>query len=116
MHRQHGSSCISDCPFHSVLNLTPASKTEPEINETDTILMDSNSSIAEWFLVVNIHYATCLPCKFSINKRIMIDFPEELFDKVMAVNVRASFLACKYGLPHMNDGGSIFMADGGMNA
>ena len=35
------------------------------------------------------------------------DFPEEVFDKVMAVNVRASFLACKYGLPHMNDGGSI---------
>jgi len=35
------------------------------------------------------------------------DFPEEVFDKVMAVNVRASFLACKYGLPRMNDGGSI---------
>lgn len=35
------------------------------------------------------------------------DFPEEVFDAVMAVNVRASFLACKYGLPHMNDGGSI---------
>jgi NAD(P)-dependent dehydrogenase (short-subunit alcohol dehydrogenase family) len=35
------------------------------------------------------------------------DFPEDVFDAVMAVNVRASFLACKYGLPHMNDGGSI---------
>lgn len=35
------------------------------------------------------------------------DFPEEVFDAVMAVNVRASFLACKYGLPRMNDGGSI---------
>ena len=35
------------------------------------------------------------------------DFPEEVFDKVMPVNVRASFLACKYGLPQMNDGGSI---------
>jgi NAD(P)-dependent dehydrogenase (short-subunit alcohol dehydrogenase family) len=35
------------------------------------------------------------------------DFPEEVFDAVMAVNVRAAFLACKYGLPHMNDGGSI---------
>lgn len=37
------------------------------------------------------------------------DFPEEVFDAVMAVNVRASFLACKYGLPQMNDGGSIVM-------
>lgn len=35
------------------------------------------------------------------------DYPEEVFDRVMAVNVRASFLACKYGLPQMKDGGSI---------
>jgi NAD(P)-dependent dehydrogenase (short-subunit alcohol dehydrogenase family) len=35
------------------------------------------------------------------------DFPDEVFDAVMAVNVRASFLACKYGLPHINEGGSI---------
>jgi len=32
------------------------------------------------------------------------DFPEEVFDAVMAVNVRAAFLACKYSLPQMNDG------------
>jgi NAD(P)-dependent dehydrogenase (short-subunit alcohol dehydrogenase family) len=35
------------------------------------------------------------------------EFPEDVFDAVMAVNVRGSFLACKYGLPQMNDGGSI---------
>jgi len=34
-------------------------------------------------------------------------YPDELFDQVMAVNVRATFLAIKYGQPHMNDGGSI---------
>ena len=37
------------------------------------------------------------------------DYPDELFDRVMAVNVRASFLACKHGLPLMNDGGSIII-------
>jgi NAD(P)-dependent dehydrogenase (short-subunit alcohol dehydrogenase family) len=37
------------------------------------------------------------------------EFPEEIFDAVMAVNVRASFLACKYVLPEMNDGGSIIL-------
>jgi NAD(P)-dependent dehydrogenase (short-subunit alcohol dehydrogenase family) len=37
------------------------------------------------------------------------EFPEAVFDAVMAVNVRGSFLACKYGLPHMNDGGSIII-------
>ena len=37
------------------------------------------------------------------------EYPDEVFDRVMAVNVRASFLACKYGLPLMNDGGSIII-------
>src|SRR4030043_27872 len=35
------------------------------------------------------------------------EYPEEVFDAVMAINIRGSFLACKYGLPQMNDGGSI---------
>lgn len=37
------------------------------------------------------------------------EYPEDVFDQVMAVNVRASFLACKYGLPKMNEGGSIII-------
>ena len=41
--------------------------------------------------------------------RPVIDYPEEVFDRVMAVNVRGSFLACKYSLPQMNDGGSIII-------
>ena len=39
----------------------------------------------------------------------IVEYPEENFDAVMAVNVRASFLACKYCLPKMNDKGSIIM-------
>jgi len=37
------------------------------------------------------------------------EYPEEIFDAVMAINIRGSFLACKYGLPQMNDGGSIIL-------
>ena len=48
-------------------------------------------------------------------------YPEDVFDSVIAVHIRGAFLACKYGLPQMNDGGSIIitssvvgvMADGG---
>lgn len=36
-------------------------------------------------------------------------YPEEVFDAVMAVNVRAAFLAIKYAAPQMNDGGSIIV-------
>ena len=37
------------------------------------------------------------------------DYPEDVFDAVMATNVRGAFLACKYGLPLMNDEGSIII-------
>lgn len=38
-----------------------------------------------------------------------VDYPEDIFDAVMAVHVRGSFLCCKYGIPQMNDGGSIII-------
>ena len=34
-------------------------------------------------------------------------YPEEVFDDVYRVHVKGAFLACKYGVPRMNDGGSI---------
>lgn len=37
----------------------------------------------------------------------VIDYPEEVFDSVLAVHVRGAFLACKHGLPAMRDGGSV---------
>ncbi len=41
--------------------------------------------------------------------RPVTDYPEDVFDAVIAVNLKGSFLACKYGLPAMRDGGSIIM-------
>ncbi len=41
--------------------------------------------------------------------RPVTEYPEEIFDAVMAVNVRATFLACKYALAKMNDGGSVII-------
>lgn len=38
-----------------------------------------------------------------------VDYPEDMFDKVIAVNVKGVFLGNKYVLPQMNDGGSIIM-------
>ncbi|TKT90633.1 SDR family NAD(P)-dependent oxidoreductase [Dyadobacter frigoris] len=38
-----------------------------------------------------------------------VDYPEDIFDKVIAVNVKGIWLGNKYVLPHMNDGGSIIM-------
>src|SRR5215475_9824927 len=37
------------------------------------------------------------------------EYPEDVFDSVISVHVRGAFLACRYGLPQMNDGGSIII-------
>ncbi len=39
----------------------------------------------------------------------IVDYPEDVFDAVMAVNVRGPFLAMKYGFPQMRDGGSVIV-------
>jgi NAD(P)-dependent dehydrogenase (short-subunit alcohol dehydrogenase family) len=36
-------------------------------------------------------------------------YPEDVFESVYAVHVRGAFLACKYAVPQMNDGGSIII-------
>lgn len=41
--------------------------------------------------------------------RPITEYPEDVFDKVIAVNVKGMWLGCKYTLPHMNDGGSIII-------
>lgn len=37
------------------------------------------------------------------------DYPEDVFDAVLAVHVKGAFLCAKHALPHMNDGGSIII-------
>jgi len=37
----------------------------------------------------------------------LADYPEDEFDAVIRVHVRGAFLACKYGIAAMNDGGSV---------
>jgi NAD(P)-dependent dehydrogenase (short-subunit alcohol dehydrogenase family) len=37
------------------------------------------------------------------------DYPEDTFDKVIAVNVKGVWLGAKYVLPQMNDGGSMIL-------
>jgi NAD(P)-dependent dehydrogenase (short-subunit alcohol dehydrogenase family) len=45
----------------------------------------------------------------SGDNKPIADFPVDTFDAVLTVNVRGPFLACKYALPHMVDGGSVII-------
>ncbi len=37
------------------------------------------------------------------------DYPEDVFDAVLAVHVKGAFLCAKHAVPHINDGGSIII-------
>jgi NAD(P)-dependent dehydrogenase (short-subunit alcohol dehydrogenase family) len=37
------------------------------------------------------------------------EYPEDVFDSVLAVHVKGAFLTAKHAVPHMNDGGSIII-------
>jgi NAD(P)-dependent dehydrogenase (short-subunit alcohol dehydrogenase family) len=37
------------------------------------------------------------------------DYPDEVFDRVLAVHVRGAFLLCKHAVPVMSDGGSVII-------
>jgi NAD(P)-dependent dehydrogenase (short-subunit alcohol dehydrogenase family) len=39
----------------------------------------------------------------------IVDYPEDVFDRVMAVNVKGPFLVCKHALRAMRDGGSLII-------
>ncbi|HKQ13840.1 MAG TPA: SDR family NAD(P)-dependent oxidoreductase [Steroidobacteraceae bacterium] len=39
----------------------------------------------------------------------LAEYPEEVFDDVWRVHVKGAFLACKYGIPRMRDGGSVII-------
>ena len=39
----------------------------------------------------------------------LVDYPEDVFDKIVDVNIKGVYLGNKYVLPHMNDGGSIIL-------
>lgn len=39
----------------------------------------------------------------------IVDYPDEVFDQVVAVNIKGAWLGNKYVIPHMTEGGSIIM-------
>ncbi|MEJ1222887.1 SDR family NAD(P)-dependent oxidoreductase [Sediminicola sp. 1XM1-17] len=39
----------------------------------------------------------------------LIDYPEDMFDKVIAVNLKGVWLGCQHVLPKMEDGGSVMI-------
>ncbi|MGH9342694.1 MAG: SDR family NAD(P)-dependent oxidoreductase, partial [Terriglobia bacterium] len=58
--------------------------------------------------------ANCHGISLMEDTRI-VDVPEEVFDRTIAVNLRGIFLLCKYGVPHLKraGGGTSYTASKG---
>jgi len=79
--------------------------TKANVSDTQDTQDYIHQTVARWGKI------DVLFCHAGISGAIkpITEYPEEVFDAVMAINVRGTFLACKYGLPQMNDGGSIII-------
>ncbi len=74
-----------------------------DVTQPDSVRDVIDSTVARWgkidILFSNAgNFGTVAPIE---------DYPLEVFDAVYAVHVKGAFLACKYAVPQMNDGGSI---------
>lgn len=78
---------------------------EADVSNTDQTREYIDRTVARWG---KIHLLFSNAGLSGVTRPIT-EFPEDIFDRVMAVNVRGSFLACKYGLPRMENGGSIII-------
>jgi NAD(P)-dependent dehydrogenase (short-subunit alcohol dehydrogenase family) len=94
---------------HAQKSLTPhpgfLSTMKADVSSSDETQGYVNKTVAEWGKIDVLFSNAGLS---GVTKPIT-EFPEGVFDRVMAVNVRGSFLACKYCLPHMVSGGSVII-------
>ncbi len=87
LNNEHVKYCIAD--------VSKASDVEKYINETVKLF----GEIDIFFNNAGIEGAI----------KPIIDYPEEIFDEVISINVKGAWLGNKYALPQMKDGGSIIM-------
>jgi NAD(P)-dependent dehydrogenase (short-subunit alcohol dehydrogenase family) len=76
-----------------------------DITKSDQVKAAMASTVSEWgkidVLFSNAgNFGTVAP---------IAEYPEDVFDSVLAVHVKGAFLSAKHAVPHMQDGGSIII-------
>ncbi len=87
LNSKHVSYCVAD--------VSKAKEVETYVNETVKLL----GKIDIFFNNAGIEGAV----------KPIINYPEEIFDEVISINVKGAWLGNKYAIPQMKDGGSIIM-------
>lgn len=73
-----------------------------DVGNPDDIKASINVAVSKWGRIdVVVNDAAMMTFK------PLVDLPDEDWDKVLGVNLRAVFLYCKYSVPHMQPGSAI---------
>jgi NAD(P)-dependent dehydrogenase (short-subunit alcohol dehydrogenase family) len=76
-----------------------------DVTKSDQIQNSVQATVNKWG---NIDVLLSNAGNFGIAAPVT-EYPEDVFDSVIAVHVKGAFLTAKHVLPHMNDGGSIII-------
>ena len=76
-----------------------------DVTRSDQIRNSVEATVNKWG---NIDVLVSNAGNFGIAAPVT-EYPEDIFDSVIAVHVKGAFLTAKHVLPHMNDGGSIII-------
>jgi NAD(P)-dependent dehydrogenase (short-subunit alcohol dehydrogenase family) len=82
-----------------------AAAMQADVSSADDTQNYIDATLAKWNRI-DVLFANA---GISGDNKPIADFPVDTFDAVLKVNVRGPFLACKFALPHMGDGGSVII-------
>jgi NAD(P)-dependent dehydrogenase (short-subunit alcohol dehydrogenase family) len=99
-HRADGlSRAIAELPTHAVATFVA------DVSDAAQVRAYLEATMAKWAQIDVLFSNAGNPGHTAP----LVDYPEDAFDRTMAIHAKGAFLACKYGLAHMNDGGSIII-------
>ena len=76
-----------------------------DVTQSDQVRHCVETTVAKWG---NLDVLLSNAGNFGVAASVT-EYPEDIFDSVIAVHVKGAFLTAKHVLPHMNDGGSIII-------
>lgn len=89
----------------ATLAASPVTTFAADASDAAQVRASFEATVARWGLIDVLFSNAGNP---GHNARLP-EYPEDAFDRTMAIHAKGAFLACKYGVAHMNDGGSIII-------
>ena len=98
LNEQHGRETVQ----HITANGGEALFAKADVSNTAEVRASIAAAVAKWH-----HIDVMVNDAAMMTFTPIVDLPDDQWDKVLSVNLRSLFLFCKYGVPHMRQGGAI---------